>query len=189
MVAASYVGLDTRATVDIDITVHSLPLTINSATCRKKHSNGIISEADQFFASVEYSEIFMKQWDNYRKNSYYVGSLEWQEAIAGTLELFILGIVYDMGYEFSEEQKEYVNKGDMALKAQNYKYWQEVFYHGIPQEEYDSPMLQLLNYVDVITGPTGENVTIQDRIDDIAEQYGKESQQEREVIKLSMEMH
>ena len=66
-------------------------------------------------------------------------------------DAFILGMLHDVGYAFSENQETHANKGGIVLKAQNYKYWQEVYYHGIPQEEYDSPMLQLLNYVDMIT--------------------------------------
>jgi len=99
-------------------------------------------------------------------------------------DAFILGLLHDIGYEFSKEQKEHANKGGLVLKEQNYKYWREVFYHGIPQDEYDSPMLRLLNYVDMITGPTGEYVTIQERIDDIAKRYGKGSWQEQEAIEL-----
>lgn len=100
-------------------------------------------------------------------------------------EAFILGILHDVGYEFSEDPKEHANKGGLILKEQGYKYWQEVFYHGIPQEQYDSSMLRLLNYVDMITGPTGEYMTVQKRIEDIVERYGKDSLQEREAILLS----
>ena len=99
-------------------------------------------------------------------------------------DAFILGMLHDIGYEFSEEQKEHANKGGLILKEQNYKYWQEVFYHGISQNEYDSPMLRLLNYVDMITGPTGEYITIRERIDDISKRYGKGSWQEQEAIEL-----
>lgn len=99
-------------------------------------------------------------------------------------EAFILGMIHDIGYEFSREQKNHANSGGNILKTQNYKYWREVYYHGIPQTEYDSPMLRLLNYVDMITGPTGEYVTIQERIEDIANRYGKGSLQEQEAVKL-----
>ena len=100
-------------------------------------------------------------------------------------DAFILGMLHDIGYEFSEEQKEHASRGGLVLKEQNYKYWQEVFYHGISQNEYDSPMLRLLNYVDMITGPTGEYITIRERIDDISKRYGKGSWQEQEAIELS----
>ena len=100
-------------------------------------------------------------------------------------DAFLLGMLHDVGYEFSEEQKEHASKGGLILKEQNYKYWQEVFYHGVPQDEYDSPMLRLLNYVDMITGPTGEYMTIRERINDITKRYGKGSWQEQKAIELS----
>ena len=99
-------------------------------------------------------------------------------------EAFVLGMLHDIGYEFSSEQKEHANKGGIILKEQGYKYWKEVYYHGIPQEEYDSQILRLLNYVDMITGPTGEYVTIQQRIEDIAVRYGHGSWQELEARNL-----
>ena len=100
-------------------------------------------------------------------------------------DAFVLGMLHDIGYEFSNEQQEHANKGGLILKDQGYKYWQEVYYHGIAQKEYDSLILRLLNYADMVTGSVGESMTIQERIDDIAERYGKGSWQEREAIMLT----
>ncbi len=100
-------------------------------------------------------------------------------------EAFILGLLHDIGYEFCNEQREHANKGGLLLKNQGYKYWKEVFYHGVPQDEYKSDMLSLLNYVDMITGPDGKYLTVQERIDDIADRYGKESWQVKEAVSLS----
>jgi putative nucleotidyltransferase with HDIG domain len=97
---------------------------------------------------------------------------------------FVLGILHDIGYEFSQKQQEHANKGGLVLKEQGYKYWKEVYYHGIPQREYDSSMLRLLNYADMTTGPTGEYMTIQERINDISERYGKGSWQEIDATEL-----
>ena len=100
-------------------------------------------------------------------------------------DAFILGFLHDIGYEFSTTQSEHPNKGGLALKEQGYKYWKEIYYHGIPQDEYNSPLLDLLNYADMTTSPSGENMTIKQRIDDIALRYGKGSKQELDAIKLS----
>ena len=104
-------------------------------------------------------------------------------------DAFVLGLLHDIGYEFSSEQKDHANNGGLLLKGQGYKYWKEVYYHGIPQDEYDSPLLQLLNYVDMITGPTGEYVTVDQRIEDIVERYGKGSWQDIEARKLAEKLH
>lgn len=100
-------------------------------------------------------------------------------------EAFILGMLHDIGYEFVDEQSKHAHAGGEILKEQGYKYWQEVYYHGIPQVEFDSPMLRLLNYVDMITGPDGTYMTINERIEDIVERYGAASRQAKEAIELS----
>ena len=104
-------------------------------------------------------------------------------------DAFVLGLLHDIGYEFASEQKEHAHMGSSILKKQGYKYWQEVYYHGIPQDEYDSPMLRLLNYADMITGPAGEYMTIEQRIEDIAERYGEGSWQDLEARKLAEKLH
>lgn len=103
-------------------------------------------------------------------------------------EAFILGMLHDIGYEFVNEQQEHANAGGNILKEQGYKYWQEIYYHGIPQTDYDSVMLRLLNYVDMITGPNGTYMSIDDRIKDIAERYGDDSWQVKEAIELAAQM-
>lgn len=108
-----------------------------------------------------------------------------QVYMIGPDEAFVLGILHDIGYEFSEKQQEHANKGGMILKEQGYRFWKEIFYHGTPQMEYDSAELWLLNFVDMITGPKGESMTISQRISDIADRYGKGSLQETEAIKLA----
>lgn len=100
-------------------------------------------------------------------------------------EAFILGILHDIGYEFSEKQQDHANRGGRILKEQGYRFWKEIYFHGIPQKEYDSAELWLLNFVDMITGPKGESMTINQRISDIADRYGKGSLQEIEAKKLA----
>ena len=66
-------------------------------------------------------------------------------------DMFYLGIVHDIGYEFVEDQPKHEKKGGEILKKLDFKYWKEVYYHGNPTIEYDSPELMLLNYADLIT--------------------------------------
>ncbi len=100
-------------------------------------------------------------------------------------EMFVLGFLHDIGYEFSEVQKEHSHKGGEVLRKQGYKYWKEIYFHGVPQDEYDSPELRLLNYVDMTIGPHGEEMTIKQRIDDIAARYGNNSWQVKEAKELA----
>ena len=44
-------------------------------------------------------------------------------------ELFTLGYNHDIGYEFENNENHRIIGGNI-LKSNNYKYWQEVYYHG-----------------------------------------------------------
>ncbi|WP_339009092.1 hypothetical protein LC567_10345 [Fusobacterium animalis] len=99
-------------------------------------------------------------------------------------EAFLLGFIHDIGYEFCNTQYEHAKIGGNILHSQGYKHWKEVYYHGIIQYEYNSSLLQLLNFVDMTTGPNGEDMTMEERIDDIIKRYGKESPQAKEAKEL-----
>ena len=100
-------------------------------------------------------------------------------------EVFYLGIVHDIAYEFVEDPIFHEHKGGELLKELEFKYWREVYYHGDPDAEYTSLELMLLNYVDLITGPNGENLTISERLSDIANRYGDASIQYIKAKRLS----
>ena len=103
-------------------------------------------------------------------------------------DAFILGLLHDIGYQFTENTGEHAKVGGEVLRNQGYKYWKEVYYHGIPQEDFESTMLQLLNYADMTIGPTGNELTIEERILDISNRYGKGSIQEETAIALSKQL-
>jgi predicted hydrolase (HD superfamily) len=100
-------------------------------------------------------------------------------------EAFTLGMLHDIGYQFVDEQKQHAHAGGEVLEKQGYKYSKEIYYHGVKQDEYDSSMLQLLNYADMTTGPAGQSLTLQERINDIADRYGKDSQQVADAVELA----
>ncbi len=87
-------------------------------------------------------------------------------------EAYVLGYLHDVGYAFASEQRAHGTEAGLLLKEQGYPYWREIYYHGAPQEEYNSPLLTLLNYTDMTTGPAGEDWTIEQRLADIAVRYG-----------------
>lgn len=89
----------------------------------------------------------------------------------------ILGLIHDAAYEFVENQEEHEHKGGEILRSNGYRYWKEVYYHGNPDSEYDSAELRLLNRADMTTGPDGKDMTIDERLADIAERYGETSSQ------------
>lgn len=100
-------------------------------------------------------------------------------------DMYVLGMLHDIGYRFCDVQKEHARRGGELLEKQGYKYWREVYYHGTPQQVYDSPELRLLNYADMTTGPSGEDMNVRQRIEDIAVRYGADSLQKKEAEELA----
>ena len=58
-------------------------------------------------------------------------------------DLFLLGYLHDIGYQYGDNTN-HNTIGGLLLKNNNYKYWKEVYYHGIPDSEYKSLYLEIL---------------------------------------------
>lgn len=87
--------------------------------------------------------------------------------------LYSLGMLHDIGYEFLEE-KNYIKHnivGGNALKNLGYKYWQEVYYHGVPNSPYQSYFLDLLNWADMRIDGAGNVVTFEESLQDVSRRY------------------
>lgn len=103
-------------------------------------------------------------------------------------DMFYLGLLHDVAYEFVESPEEHEHRGGEILRENDYRYWQEVYHHGNPDTPYRSLALDLLNYADLTTSPEGEDISMEDRLDDIANRYGKDSLQYCNARKLSLQL-
>ena len=92
-------------------------------------------------------------------------------------DLFMLGYNHDIGYEFCSDNIEHNIVGGEILKNNGYKYWQEVYYHGNPNIEYNSLFLKILNMADMQIDKYGDNVGYTKRLEDIKTRYGEDSMQ------------
>ena len=90
-------------------------------------------------------------------------------------ELFLLGLNHDIGYEFSQDGKKHNEIGGKILKNSGFKYWREVYYHGILTPEYSSKYLDILNCADMQIDKYGNDVGFEKRLQDIESRYGSES--------------
>ena len=101
-------------------------------------------------------------------------------------ELFLLGYIHDIGYEFANNENNENHRiiGGNILKQSNYKYWQEVYYHGEIEYEYNSLYLDILNKADMQIDKFGNDVGYDKRLEDIKNRYGKESIIYKKVEKL-----
>lgn len=102
-------------------------------------------------------------------------------------EMFHLGLIHDIGYQFTENVTEHAFIGGIALKNENYKYWEEVYEHGEPNVINPSKELLLLDWADMHTDAKGNIVSFNERINDIGTRYGFTSTQykaAKEMIKF-----
>ena len=98
-------------------------------------------------------------------------------------DLFVLGFNHDIGYEF-ENNSNHAYIGGEILKRNNYKYWQEVYYHGNIHSEYKSLYLKILNIADMQVDKYGNDVGFNKRLEDIKNRYGEESKVYKDSKKL-----
>ena len=97
-------------------------------------------------------------------------------------DMFLLGMLHDFGYEFAEEPSDHPAIGAEILKRQGYRYWKEVADHGNINVTEVSDALFVLSCADMTTGPHGERFTMQDRIDNMAQRYGRDSRHHKKAI-------
>lgn len=90
-------------------------------------------------------------------------------------ELFILGFNHDIGYHFIKDNESHSKIGGEVLKRSNYKYWEEVYYHGEIDINYSSLYLDILNLADMQIDKSGNDVGFEKRLLDIESRYGNES--------------
>ena len=90
-------------------------------------------------------------------------------------ELFVLGYNHDIGYEFCTDNLKHNIIGGEILKNNGYKYWQEVYYHGNPDADYNSLFLKILNMADMQIDKYGNDVGYEKRLEDIKYRYGENS--------------
>ena len=102
-------------------------------------------------------------------------------------ELFLLGYLHDIGYEFGTNEN-HNSIGGNLLKESNYKNWQEVYYHGIPNSEYKSLYLDILNTADMMIDKYGNDVGFDKRLEDIKSRYGEDSIQYINCFKIVNEL-
>lgn len=90
-------------------------------------------------------------------------------------ELFVMGYLHDIGYEFAKDPDNHAVVGGEVLRQCGFKYWQEIASHGDPESSYFSPELDLLNSADMHTSPLGEAISYEERLKGIRERYGSQS--------------
>ena len=103
-------------------------------------------------------------------------------------EMFLLGLLHDIGYEFTADAEQHAQVGGEFLRRQGFKLWKEVYYHGNPRCRFHSAELDLLNRADMTVDHCGKEVTIEERLADIANRHGKDSAQYRTAVEMAAKL-
>lgn len=110
----------------------------------------------------------------------------WDEA--RSRQMFLLGLVHDCGYEFAENPLDHPVVGGELLKEAGFSLWREVRWHGVAHATYYSDELLLLNIADMLVSRDGTRVTLAQRLDDIEQRYGFDSEQLMQAKRLVREI-
>ncbi len=97
-------------------------------------------------------------------------------------DMFLLGLLHDLGYEFAETGQDHALIGGKILKRSGYRYWQEVAGHGKPEAADMTDELFILNCADMSVRADGKNCTMSERLKDIASRYGIASPAYRKTV-------
>ena len=89
-------------------------------------------------------------------------------------DMFTLGFLHDIGYEFGEHA-DHNELGRNILHNQDYKYANEIKYHGVSNSPYSSKELDILNWADMHIDGHGNYVSFDGRLLDIKNRRGESS--------------
>ena len=97
-------------------------------------------------------------------------------------DMFLLGMLHDFGYEFTENGKNHGPIGAEILKRQGYRHWQAVADHGSTDVTEVSDVLFILSCADMTVSADGKDCTMEERIISMAERYGEKSRPHQKAI-------
>lgn len=119
--------------------------------------------------------------DNRLKHSYAVAkkmmniAKEYSLSEEDVKDCFLIGLIHDIGYEFTTNDVNHNKIGGELLRNNGFKYWKEVYYHGDIDCPYESIFLEILNKADMQIDKFGNDVDYDKRLEDIKGIYGKDS--------------
>ena len=96
-------------------------------------------------------------------------------------KMFLLGFLHDMGYEFSENTEEHPHVASDILDSLSKQDLKDIVFavrtHGKPQKFLGTYAQAILNEADLMVNHLGQNVSMEERCEDIRKRYGDTSHQ------------
>ena len=119
-----------------------------------------------------------------RMASYAKNHLGWDNVRCN--DMYILGMMHDLGYELNGDPFLHDEAMAEALGHTGYKYMKEIAYHSCMQHDYDSPEMRLLYFGDMTVDGKGKWCTLDERLKDIEERHGKNSEVYKESYDIAV---
>ena len=103
-------------------------------------------------------------------------------------KMFFLGYIHDIGYEFEDSEGHARISADIlhSLGCNNYDTLQAIKYHS-ENDKTDNLEWKILTEADMTIDSKGNEVTIEERLNDIKERYGETSKQYKTALKVIKE--
>lgn len=106
-------------------------------------------------------------------------------------KMFLLGIIHDLGYEYAEEQDQHPYASEELLKTlikdnskDSLKALHAIRTHGRDTKTKTQEWI-ILNIADMTTDSKGNDVTVEQRLEDIKNRYGADSKQYMTAYELA----
>lgn len=103
-------------------------------------------------------------------------------------QMFLLGILHDVGYELNSDAFMHDVAMSEILKNSNYIYADEIEYHSYLQHDFDSQAMKLLYFGDMTVDGQGNWVSFEERLCDIKKRHGIESDVYKESVKIANQL-
>lgn len=123
------------------------------------------------------------------RKCYYLAKHKYGMSEIDARKAFLMGFLHDIGYEFATEAPVHPSVAADILNSFNAEEWNELILavstHGKPQDFSGTVYQAILNEADLTVNHKGENVTMNERCDDIKSRYGAQSHQYLNAIKMA----
>ena len=103
-------------------------------------------------------------------------------------EMFVLGYLHDIGFEFALDAQEHAMTGGCVLMSVGFKYGREVGEHGCASSTGLSYAGDLLNRADLSVDSEGNRVPVTQRLQNIRRRYGATSAQYESMCALAISL-
>ena len=128
------------------------------------------------------------------RKCYMLAKEKYQISEEDARKYFLMGLIHDIGYEFSREASEHPDIGADILESAASKEWfsdqdwlamiNAIRHHGKTTQYEYTIADYILNEADLTVDSQGNNVSIEERIEDIRVRYGNESRQHLNAVEM-----